>query len=67
MLSLVDSLYYVCSELQGNGLSGRIPDEIGDCFALKILNLERNQLSGEIPRRIYWNEVLQFLLLGDNY
>lgn len=37
MLFIVDSLCCVCSDLKGNGLSGQIPDEIGDCSALKIL------------------------------
>ncbi|KAF8376939.1 hypothetical protein HHK36_030310 [Tetracentron sinense] len=60
-------------DLKGNQLLGQIPDEIGDCSSLKSLfqhtdsrDLAQNKLSGEIPRLIYWNEVLQYLGLRGN-
>ncbi|KAI8014560.1 LRR receptor-like serine/threonine-protein kinase ERL2 [Camellia lanceoleosa] len=36
------------------------------CVNLFCRDLARNQLIGEIPRLIYWNEVLQYLGLRGN-
>ena len=39
-------------ELNENGLSGRLPPELGDLASLTGLDLEDNELSGPIPREL---------------
>jgi len=39
-------------ELSNNGLTGEIPDQIGDLINLTYLNLYSNQLTGQIPSEI---------------
>ncbi|KAF8401089.1 hypothetical protein HHK36_014392 [Tetracentron sinense] len=59
--------------LKNNQLIGPIPSTLSQIPNLKILfqhtdsrDLAQNKLSGEIPRLIYWNEVLQYLGLRGN-
>lgn len=37
------------SQLQGNNITGRIPEEFGNLTSMVNLNLENNRLTGEIP------------------
>ncbi|EMS63677.1 LRR receptor-like serine/threonine-protein kinase ERECTA [Triticum urartu] len=63
--------------LKNNQLVGAIPSTLSQLPNLKILisnfmcmhprDLAQNKLSGEIPRLIYWNEVLQYLDLSYNH
>ncbi|XP_026409008.1 LRR receptor-like serine/threonine-protein kinase RCH1 [Papaver somniferum] len=39
--------------LEGNRLSGQIPDEMGNCLGLQYLNLNGNYLSGILPPKIF--------------
>ncbi|KAL5720062.1 non-specific serine/threonine protein kinase [Ranunculus cassubicifolius] len=45
----IQSSHFSSSDLSGNHLSGQIPDEIGDCLALKGLDLSFNAIEGDIP------------------
>ncbi|THG03246.1 hypothetical protein TEA_008114 [Camellia sinensis var. sinensis] len=51
--------------LKNYQLTGPIPSTLTQIPNLKTLDLARNQLIGEIPRLIYWNEVLQYLYLSE--
>ncbi|XP_020082426.1 leucine-rich repeat receptor-like protein CLAVATA2 [Ananas comosus] len=53
-------------DLSDNNLSGEIPDEIGDLWALQNLNLSRNHLSGNIPEIIGKMKSLESLDLRMN-
>ncbi|GAU15519.1 hypothetical protein TSUD_45560, partial [Trifolium subterraneum] len=53
-------------DLQGNKLTGQIPDEIGNCGALVHLDLSDNQLYGDIPYSISKLKQLEFLNLKNN-
>jgi hypothetical protein len=37
LLAYVNFVYLACSDLKSNGLTGQIPDEIGDCSSIKTL------------------------------
>ena len=52
--------------LDGNGLSGAIPPEIGDLAYLQWIDLQRNQLSGEIPPELGGLSLLEELRLSEN-
>ena len=52
---------YLCSSLQGNGITGEIPKEFGNLENLGNLNLENNNLSGAIPPSLGDLKNLQFL------
>ncbi len=52
--------------LSNNGLTGQLPDEIGDLAGLKILRLTGNDLSGPIPSTIGNLGELQNLYLDQN-
>ncbi|KAL5545714.1 hypothetical protein UlMin_005401, partial [Ulmus minor] len=52
--------------LQGNGITGVIPEEYGNLSSLQILNLERNNLRGVIPSSLGNLKQLQFLSLSQN-
>ncbi|XP_028074488.1 LRR receptor-like serine/threonine-protein kinase ERL2 [Camellia sinensis] len=54
-----------CRNLKNNQLTSPIPSTLTQIPKLKTLDLARNQLIGEIPRLIYWNEVLQYLFTLD--
>jgi len=47
--------------LQGNGITGSIPKEIGNMTSLCRLDLEGNKLTGEIPPSLGNLKKLQFL------
>ncbi|KAM5584950.1 hypothetical protein ABKV19_004365, partial [Rosa sericea] len=47
--------------LKNNQLTGLIATTLTQIPNLRTLDLSRNQLTGEIPRLISWNEVLQYL------
>nr|CAB3447956.1 unnamed protein product [Digitaria exilis] len=49
-----------------NGLSGQIPDEIGDCSLLQTLDLSSNNLEGDIPFSISKLKHLENLSLQGN-
>ncbi|WVZ22211.1 hypothetical protein V8G54_000755 [Vigna mungo] len=64
--ALID-VYYTCiSSLQGNGITGSIPKEIGNMTSLCRLDLENNKLTGEIPSSLGNLKKLQFLTLSQN-
>lgn len=52
--------------LQGNAITGKIPEEYGNLTSLTMLDLENNQLSGEIPSSLGNLTKLQFLILDQN-
>lgn len=53
-------------QLDGNSLSGPIPDEIGNCSSLYLLSLSHNNLSGSIPSSISMLKGLEILRLEWN-
>ncbi|MBK9982766.1 MAG: T9SS type A sorting domain-containing protein [Saprospiraceae bacterium] len=53
-------------QLQGNNLTGEIPNEIGNLKELNRLELNVNQLSGEIPKEIGNLTNLTWLRLSQN-
>ncbi|KAK9098411.1 hypothetical protein Syun_025456 [Stephania yunnanensis] len=53
-------------ELNGNSLSGELPNDVGNCEALKSFNLANNKLSGEIPDELASLPVLRLLDLSHN-
>ncbi len=53
-------------DLGGNGLSGRIPRELGNLGKLERLDLSNNRLGGEIPRELGNLGKLEQLDLGNN-
>ncbi|CBI18841.3 unnamed protein product, partial [Vitis vinifera] len=56
----------LCSTLQGNGITGEIPKELGYLSNLTTLDLENNRLTGEIPSNLGNLKKLQFLILNQN-
>ena len=50
-----------CSSLQGNDITGEIPEEFGNLTSLTKLDLENNRLTGEIPVSLGSLTKLQFL------
>ncbi|XP_020082693.1 probable leucine-rich repeat receptor-like protein kinase At5g63930 [Ananas comosus] len=61
ILDLLESI-----DLSDNNLSGEIPDEIGDLWALQNLNLSQNHLSGSIPDNVGKMKYLESLDLRMN-
>ncbi|XVE84603.1 hypothetical protein DITRI_Ditri17bG0026000 [Diplodiscus trichospermus] len=53
-------------QLDGNSLTGPIPDEIGICSSLYLLSLSHNNLSGSIPKSISKLSKLKILKLELN-
>lgn len=53
-------------ELDGNYLSGDLPEELGHVSYLEKLTLSCNSISGEIPTSIYELANLMFLSLNEN-
>lgn len=51
----------VCSTLKGNGITGGIPESIGNLSSLTSLDLEDNRLTGRIPSTLGNLKNLQFL------
>lgn len=49
------------STLKGNGITGEIPESIGNLSSLTSLDLEDNQLSGPIPSTLGNLSNIQFL------
>jgi Leucine-rich repeat (LRR) protein len=50
-----------------NRLNGSIPESLADCASLRGLQLESNQLSGEIPANLgYGTPLLKTLKLRNN-
>ncbi|XP_076896735.1 uncharacterized protein LOC143549824 [Bidens hawaiensis] len=62
--SLCESLSVI--ELNGNRLTGQIPESISRCKSLETLNLAENNLSGEIPVKFKSLMSLKFLNLSYN-
>ena len=54
-------------DLGGNGLSGRIPPDLGRLGNLEELNIVSNQLNGPIPAELGNLAKVQSLKLDDNY
>jgi Secretion system C-terminal sorting domain/Leucine Rich Repeat len=52
--------------LEGNNLSGSLPDSIGDLTGLGVINISINEISGEIPTSIGNWEELYHLELSNN-
>ncbi|KAI3506255.1 hypothetical protein L1887_28611 [Cichorium endivia] len=52
--------------LQGNQITGGIPEEYGNLSSLTMLDLESNQLTGKIPSSLGNLKNLQFLILSQN-
>ncbi|KAI3691197.1 hypothetical protein L2E82_49416 [Cichorium intybus] len=52
--------------LQGNQITGEIPEEYGNLSSLTMLDLESNQLTGKIPSSLGNLKNLQFLILSQN-
>jgi len=52
--------------LNSDGLTGNIPESIGDLDSLKLLRMESNQLTGIIPETIGNLSVLQQIKLNSN-
>ena len=52
--------------LQGHGLSGGIPSELGSLSGLEILDLYGNRLSGGIPSELGSRSRVEILQLGNN-
>lgn len=42
-------MYFLCRLLNGNKLSGSLPDELGQLSNLNRFQVDENQLSGPIP------------------
>ncbi|WMV53345.1 hypothetical protein MTR67_046730 [Solanum verrucosum] len=63
---LVVPLISILSSLQGNGITGKIPEALGNLTSLTMLDLEKNSLSGEIPAALGNLKKLQFLFLSQN-
>lgn len=61
----MDGLVYSIN-LNGNNLSGSIPESIGNLKYLKDISLESNQLNGELPASIYELNDLEYLRLANN-
>ncbi|KAL6526427.1 hypothetical protein OROHE_015436 [Orobanche hederae] len=57
---------YSRRDLQGNGLSGVIPEEFGNMTSLSMLDLGNNKLTGEIPSSLGRLKRLTFLILNRN-
>lgn len=53
-------------ELNGNNLTGSLPDSIGNCKALQRMSLANNQLTGDIPRESASVPALSTLDLSHN-
>ncbi|CAD5193705.1 unnamed protein product [Musa acuminata subsp. malaccensis] len=53
-------------DLSNNGLSGSIPEELGNLQSLQTLNLSWNYLTGEIPNNIKGMQQLETLDLSRN-
>ncbi|KAL0302214.1 UNVERIFIED_CONTAM: putative LRR receptor-like serine/threonine-protein kinase [Sesamum angustifolium] len=53
-------------QLQGNGITGNIPEELGNLTRLTMLDLGNNHLTGEIPSSLGNLKSLTFLQLASN-
>ncbi|KAM0918271.1 hypothetical protein ACQ4PT_008870 [Festuca glaucescens] len=56
----------VSIDLKSNGLTGQIPDEIGDCSSIKTLDLSFNNLDGDIPFSVSKLKHIETLILKNN-
>ncbi|KAK1441284.1 hypothetical protein QVD17_07130 [Tagetes erecta] len=52
--------------LQGNQITGGIPEDYGNLTSLTMLDLESNRLTGQIPSSLGNLKNLQFLILSQN-
>ncbi|RVX12757.1 putative inactive leucine-rich repeat receptor kinase XIAO [Vitis vinifera] len=55
-----------CLSLDGNSLSGKVPEEIGNLSRLRELYLSGNNFCGSIPPQLFHLPLLQDLYLDDN-
>lgn len=65
-VSVSDKGYVIFLELNGNGLSGVIPPEIGNLSQLEKLYLQVNAITGSIPPEIGRLQALKELEIWDN-
>ncbi|KAI7755588.1 hypothetical protein M8C21_029294 [Ambrosia artemisiifolia] len=56
----------VIGSLQGNQITGGIPEDYGNLTSLTMLDLENNRLTGPIPSSLGNLKNLQFLILSQN-
>ena len=61
VFDLLIHFIWLCRTLQGNGITGEIPKELGNLSNLTNLDLENNRLTGEIPSTLGNLKKLQFL------
>ena len=57
---------FMACPMNGNGISGRLPQDIGNMRELRLLGLGGNNISGEIPRSISRLNKLWYLDLRNN-
>ena len=57
---------FMACPMNGNGISGRLPHDIGNMTELRLLGLGGNNISGEIPRSISRLNKLWYLDLRNN-
>ncbi|KAL7150212.1 hypothetical protein ABFS83_05G095500 [Erythranthe nasuta] len=66
ILKTLNILYGVLFKKKRNGITGEIPQEVGNLTSLTMLNLENNHLTGEIPASLGSLKRLSFLILNEN-
>lgn len=50
VLIKIHALCYLCRLLNGNKLTGPLPDELGYLSNLNRLQVDQNEISGQVPK-----------------